>query len=152
MLNVIGAALSILAGKSEGLSETLKQGGENLSKSPPEFQEICSDSDFQGCFDLPFMGSDLEERSFFSKFLRGYHSKHSCWFGYGASGLAFYVSRQRKVVLSRRDILSVQSNVLNGSLLIIKFRSPLPQAIKLKFGENSSAVKFGRYLSDSLKS
>lgn len=146
MLHSVGSLLSIIANRSNGLEKIFSEGLANLETAPIGFLELTKDREIFGCFNLPYLGSDLQKRSWLSTFIFGYKMKHSCWFGYGPMGIALYVDDQRQRFIDTSNILKIKTNVWDGSLIVLRFKSPKIQTIHLKFGEASSAIKICKEL------
>lgn len=152
MLHAIGSLLGIIANRSRCIQDILDTGRGNINAAPKGFRELCWKKKISGCFHLPFMGSELENRSWLSKFIFGYTSKHACWFGYSPAGIVIYVDDKNQKYVEKHDIIKIKSNFKDGSLIVLTFRSPWKQTIYLKFGGESSAIKICEYLQDLLKS
>ncbi len=150
MLHTIASLLDIVASRSRGAEKILDKGRANLEVAPVGFRKFSEGKEISGCFQLPFMGSDLESRSWLSKFLHGFSVKHTCWFGYSPIGIVLYVSAERQQFVIKHEIIRIGSNLKDGSLIVLKFYSPRIQTIRLKFGGDSSALKFGEYLKSLL--
>lgn len=149
MLHTIASLLDIVANRSRGAEKILDMGRANLEVAPVGFRKLSEGKEISGCFqlpfmgsELPFMGSDIESRSWLSKFLRGYSVKHTCWFGYGPLGIILYIDEERQRFVEKHEIMRIGSNLKDGSLIVLKFYSPKIQTIRLKFGGDSSALKF----------
>lgn len=152
MLHAIGSLLSIVANRSRGAEKILDSGRANLDVAPVGFRKLSEGREISGCFHLPFMGSDIESRPWLSKFLRGYSVKHACWFGYGPNGIVLYVDEDRQRFIEKHEIMRIGSNLKDGSLIVLRFYSPRIQTIRLKFGGDSSALKFCEHLKSLLSS
>lgn len=146
MLHSVGSLLQIAASRSRGLERILAEGVANLEKSPAMCRELITRHGLTGCFLLPFMGGAIERRSWLSKFIFGYSKRHRCWFAFGKNGILLFVAPDNYRMIHRTSLDSVRSNLMDGSLVVISILSPTKEKVRLKFGENSSAIRFCRHL------
>ncbi|MEK7953748.1 hypothetical protein [Luteolibacter soli] len=146
MLHSIASLLNIAASKARSVEKTLEAGRKNIERAPKECREMLVAQRMEGCFLLPFMGSKLERRSGLSKFILGFSKRHQCWFGYGGNGVLLFVEADNYLFVHPASIDRVRSNWKNGSEILLWMHTPATDKIRLKFGEDSSALKFCGYL------
>lgn len=146
MIDSVGSLLQIATSRARSLDRVLAESVANLEISPATCRDLIDRHALDGCFLLPFMGGSIERRSWISKFIFGYSKRHRCWFAFGKNGILLFVAPDNYRMIHRTSIDKVRSNLKDGSLIVVSVLSPAKEKVYLKFGENSSAIKFCRHL------